>query len=357
MSAPSASYKAVVTALAANVFVTLAKFVAFFLSGSGAMLSEAIHSAADAGNQLLLFIGLRRGARERDDAHPYGYDAERFVFGILSAAGIFFIGAGVTVVHGIEGLFHPQMPHFGPTTFGVLIVSFLLEGLSMFVAVRALLKERGERPVLRYLLKEADPAGVAIVLEDSAAVLGLVLASVGIVLCQLTQNPVWDALGSIVVGLILGGIAVHLARENRELLLGVAVPKEVAARFTALVGETKGIRRVHDVKTRQLAPDAYTFKAEITLDEAVLVEKILAGLPPDDPLLGQGRERMVSELTVRVVNSISDLIDEIEEKVRAEIPRARHIDLEVDHTDFKRSSARSLPTEKEETAGARTGTA
>src|SRR5215203_1186914 len=114
MASPASSLRAVIIALAANILVTLLKLVAFFLSGSGAMLSEAIHSAADTGNQVLLFLGLKRASRERDEEFHYGYGGERFIFGILSASGIFFVGCGVTVYHGVTSLLHPHQPEIGP---------------------------------------------------------------------------------------------------------------------------------------------------------------------------------------------------------------------------------------------------
>jgi zinc transporter 9 len=114
------SFKAVVAALGANALITVAKFVAFFFSGSGAMLSEAVHSAADSGNQFLLYLGLKRAARASDPEFPYGFGAERFVFGLLSAAGIFFIGSGVTVYHGVHSLLHPSAPEIGLSTFAVV---------------------------------------------------------------------------------------------------------------------------------------------------------------------------------------------------------------------------------------------
>ncbi|MBK9031672.1 MAG: cation transporter [Myxococcales bacterium] len=120
MATPASPIKAVLAALAANLFVAIIKLIAFLLSGSGAMLSEAIHSAADTGNQLLLFFGLRRSAREADDRFHYGYAGERFVFGMLSAAGIFFVGCGVTVYHGVTALQHPHMPELSAVTFVVL---------------------------------------------------------------------------------------------------------------------------------------------------------------------------------------------------------------------------------------------
>lgn len=171
------------------------KLGAFLLSGSGAMLSEAIHSFADTGNQVLLLIGLRRGARRSDREHHYGYGAERFVFGILSASGIFFVGCGVTVYHGIQGLIVPHTPSITKTTFVVLALSGLVEGSALAYAARAALREarRLDVPLRRYLRDKAEPTTLAVLLEDSVAVFGLVLASASIAATYLTGSPVYDS--------------------------------------------------------------------------------------------------------------------------------------------------------------------
>lgn len=338
MSAPASSFRAVTAALVANSLVTVAKFVGFALSGSGAMLSEAIHSAADAGNQALLLIGLKRASREGSEEYPYGFGPERFVFGLFSAAGIFFVGCGVTVYHGVSALLHPHAPEFGLATAAVLAFSFALEGYSTYVAVAVVLEAKGDKPFFAYLFKEAEPATLAIVLEDIAALLGLLLATVGIGLAHFTGNPVWDALGSLVVGLLLGVIAIHLAVENRGLLLGKAVPREVADRFRLLVEQTPGVRAVRDVKTRQITPESYKFKADFALDEGYLAMRLGRALPasmPDEA----ARQRALACLAETAVGAISDLVDQIEARVRREIPEAQHIDLEVDHTEERRSKA------------------
>lgn len=334
MAAPASSVKAVITALAANSVVTVLKFVAFFLSGSGAMLSEAIHSAADTGNQLLLFIGLRRGSRERDDAFHYGYGGERFVFGLLSASGIFFIGCGVTLYHGIEGLLHPKMPQISGVTFAVLGASALIEGAALIVAVRAVTQNRGSTPRLQYIREKADPAALAILLEDSAAVLGVFLAAGGIFAAYLTQNPAFDAMGSIVVGLLLGAVAIHLVVENRELLMGKAVPDGVEEKFVAVMRARPSVRGVHDVKTRQLTPEAYKLKAEVVFDSDFVTKKLEEALPPEvssaDEQARRERLRTVAASAIRI---LSEEVDSIEAAVREAIPEAKHIDIEIDHIE------------------------
>ena len=334
MSQPS-SFKAVVAALIGNVLITIAKFVAFALSGSGAMLSEAIHSLADTGNQVLLFVGLRRATRDRDPEFPYGYGAERFVFGILSAAGIFFVGSGVTVYHGIHSLLAPNMPEIGVVTFAVLGVSTVIEAISISFAVQAINQTRGERPFLKFLFGGADPATVAIVFEDGAALLGLLLAAVGIALSYWTQNPIWDSLGSTLIGVLLGFVALFLAAENRELLLGKAIPEKDRELFEDLVAKTPGVRRVHDIKTRMLTPETFKLKAEITLDEDYLSRRLDPVMPPAGTLTAEARAKALRALADAAAIAVSDLIDEVEARVRAAIPEARHIDLEVDHTDEK----------------------
>lgn len=336
MSEEPTSYRAVVTALLANTAITIAKFVAFFLSGSGAMLSEAIHTLADTGNQFLLFLGMKRASREKSPEFHYGYGAERFVFGILSASGIFFVGCGVTVYHGITGMLHPKAPDVGPVTAGVLLVSLLLEGYSMSVAVRSIWHKKRDRGFFEYLLHDADPAALAIVFEDGAALFGLVLAALGIAIAYVTHNAFWDALFSTLIGLLLGFVAVVLVAENRELLLGKAAPPDVEEHFRSIVLGTAGIRRVHDIKTRQLTPETYTFKAEITLDEGFVEAALAEVFPPVGATLSSAdRARYLRVLSTRAVLCVSDLIDDVEDRVKAQIPEARHVDLEVDHTDEK----------------------
>jgi zinc transporter 9 len=336
MALPAGSVRAVVAAIVGNGFVAIIKLVAFFLSGSGAMLSEAVHSLADTSNQALLYLGMRLAQRKHED-YPYGRESERFVFGLLSAAGIFFIGSGVTLYHGIDSLLHPDMPELGLSTFAVLGASAVIEGGVLVVAVRALAQGKGSMSWRAYLRDKADPATVGVMLEDSAAVFGLFLAAAGIVLTHYTQSPVYDAVASILVGVLLGAIAVYLARVNRELLLGKAVPEEIEQRFLEVLRSRRSIRDVHDVKTQQITPEAFAFKAEVTFDGGFLLDKLDAVLPNDgDACLGARRSETLRLLSETAVTLIGTEIDDIEAAIRAAIPEARHIDLEVHRPDAPR---------------------
>jgi len=331
MAAPASSVSSVLAALAGNLLVTILKFVAFFLSGSGAMLSEAIHSAADTGNQVLLFLGLKRGARARDEDFHYGYGSERFVFGILSASGIFFVGCGVTVYHGIHQLLEPEMPSLSAVTFAVLGVSFVIEGSVLMFAVRSIARQRGKVPFFRYVRESADPASVAVLLEDGAAVLGLFLAAAGIGLAYKTGNPLFDALATILIGLLLGAVAVYLVIENRALLLGKAVPDEVEAKFIEILRAWPSVRSVQDVKTRQITPELFTLKAEVTFHEGHLADKLRQSLSSELPPPGEPRDRYLQRVAAIALRSISEDIDAMERAVCTAIPQAKHIDIEIDH--------------------------
>ncbi|MEN8165409.1 MAG: cation diffusion facilitator family transporter, partial [Acidobacteriota bacterium] len=212
------SFRAVMAAIVGNSTVTVAKMVAFFITGSAAMLSEALHSMADTLNQILLMIGIRRSSRAADPRFPFGYGAERAVWALMSAVGIFFLGCGVTVYHGIQSLLHPHELEGLGWAVGVLVVSFVIEFAVLVLAVRTVRHDAKGKPFFAYLRHEADPTAVAVVLEDSAACLGVVIALVGIFASHWTGNSLWDAVASILIGLLLGMIATWLVARTRHQL-------------------------------------------------------------------------------------------------------------------------------------------
>ncbi len=212
----------------------------------------------------------------------------------------------------------------------MLGVSFVIEGGVLLFAVRSIAKQRGDVPFVLYVRTRADPATVAILLEDGAAVIGLVVAAAGILLAYETGNPMWDSIGSIVVGIILGFVAFYLVRENREHLLGRAVPEGIEARFTEIVVNTAIVRSIRDVKTRQLTPDEFTFKAEITIDNDYFATSLNKSLSAKafDPA---HRDTTLQRIAALATELLATDIAAIEKAVRVEIPQALHIDLEIAH--------------------------
>jgi zinc transporter 9 len=257
---------------------------------------------------------------------------------MLSAAGIFFIGCGITVYHGVNSLLAPHVPQLSIVTFVVLAVSFVVEGTVLLYAIRSVAAHRGEVPFFRFVREGADPATVAILLEDGAAVFGLLVAAIGIALTYATGSPLWDALGSIVVGAVLGLVALYLVRQNRELLLGRAVPEGLEDRVIEILQRQPSLQSVRDVKTRQLTPDTFTLKAEITFSIDYIATQLGRLLPPCRlELEGPPREAGLRRLAVLATELIANEIAAIERAVRAEIPQARHIDLEVANMKERRA--------------------
>jgi cation diffusion facilitator family transporter len=213
----------VLVALAANAAIAVAKTIAAVLSGSASMAAEALHSWADTGNQGLLMVANRRSRRPPDEERPLGYGREAYVWSLLAAVGLFVIGGSLSVWHGVTELLHGESSgqHYA-VAYIVLAVAFVLESVSMLQALRQLRREADtyERDLFSYVLETSDPTTRAVFAEDSAALAGIVFAALGIGLHQLTGNAIWDGVGSILVGILLGVVAVVLIDRNRRFLVG-----------------------------------------------------------------------------------------------------------------------------------------
>ncbi|MCK4425399.1 MAG: cation diffusion facilitator family transporter, partial [Deltaproteobacteria bacterium] len=202
--------RSVKVAISSNALVCCLKFIVALTGGSASMFAEAIHSLADTANQALLWIGISRSRIGPSREFPFGRGQERFVWGLISACGVFFVGAGVTIYHGIHGLLHPYEPEINKWTVIVLAISFLAEGGSLLVAWH-------DR-------KKGDTANLAVLMEDSAAVFGVILVAITLFLTKYTGNVYWDSIGSIIIGIILAVIAIVLMRENLHNLIEKASP-------------------------------------------------------------------------------------------------------------------------------------
>lgn len=323
---------AVSAAIGGNAILTAAKFVAFLVSGSGAMLSEAIHSFADTLNQALLMIGVVRSGRPPDRRFPDGYGAEQVVWALISAVGIFFLGCGVTVYHGVHSLLHPGELGALGWAIAVLGFSFALDGAVLVLALRTAWKAAAGRPFLRYLRREADAATVAVIMEDSAACLGVVIALLGVLLARLTGSPVWDAAGSIGIGLLLGAIAIWLIVRNHRMLVGPAAPPDVEERIRTVLRGSPLVEKVVRLRTRVL--DAGTFRIAADLDlsgaavAAQLEERIRSAWAEIRSF--EDFRAFCGRFAEDVVEKLGDEIDVLEAALRQAEPGARHIEIEAD---------------------------
>ena len=323
---------AVVSAIGVNSVILVAKTVGFFLTGSGAMMGEAIHTLADLFNQILLFIGIKRSMKEADSEHPYGYHAERFVWALISAVGIFFLGCGVTGYHAVEGLLHPVELVGIRVALIVLAVSLVLEGIVLLIAARELKQAAGQTPFFEFVRKGADPTTVAVLLEDGVAVTGCLVAFLSIGLTHLTGQPIWDALGSMVIAVLMGFVAIVLVIQNRRLLVGASVSPEVADRVLSVVRSNPSVEAVFDFKSHQLSVDAYKIKMEIDFDGRIIARRLEEGLPARYAEIKDydGFVSFAGSYAEEVIEALGDEVDSLEAKIREQVPNVKHVDIETE---------------------------
>ena len=254
--AASESFTTVLVALGANVLIAVAKSAAAVVTGSASLVAEAAHSWADAGNEVFLLIADRRSKRPADPSHPFGYGREAYVWSLFAAMGLFVAGAAVSVTHGIQELIHPEAASDFLVGYIVLALSFVLEGISFMQSVRQAKPEAEamDRDLIEHVLVTSDPTLRAVFAEDSAALIGLVIAAAGLGLHELTGSSVPDAVGSILVGLLLAVVAIVLINRNRRFLVGQdADPRVRAAAIRALL-ETPEVARVTYLRLEVVGP-------------------------------------------------------------------------------------------------------
>ena len=330
------STRAVAIALLVDFVVGAFKLVAFLLTGSTAIMAEVLHSAADLTNQSLLAVGIAQSQRAPDRDYPYGFGRSRYIWALLSAAGVLFVGSGVSVVNGAQQIWTPEPLEHLDLGFLILLVSVAAESISLAVgwsSVRRSAHQAGQS-VWQYLRKGPDPMGVAVVLEDASAVLGVLIAMTGLGLAQLTGNPAWDGAASVGIGVLLGASAIFLINRNRRHLLGAAPPTESVAQMTAVLEESPLVARIQDVKASQLGADSVRFKAEVTFDGRELARRLLAERDLDATWANldgpEALERLLVEFGDEVTDAIGDEIDRLEAVLTEVAPEARHVDLEPD---------------------------
>ncbi|MFI6325576.1 cation diffusion facilitator family transporter [Nonomuraea sp. NPDC050556] len=264
------SKRATLAALAANSGIAVTKFVAFFFTGSSAMLAEGIHSVADTGNQLLLMLGRKRAGKEPSEAHPFGYGRERYFYGFLVSVVLFFGGGLFALYEGYEKIAHPRPLESWAWAVGVLVAAIAMEGLSLRTAVRSSNRVRGGRSWARFIREAKAPELPVVLLEDAAALAGLAFALVGVGLSAVTGNSAFDGGGSIAIGLLLVAVAVILARETKSMIIGEAASPAVQRVIREVLTNDASIRDFTHLRTLHLGPEDLLVAVHVTMgsDEA-----------------------------------------------------------------------------------------
>jgi cation diffusion facilitator family transporter len=294
------STRVVVVAFLMNLGIAIAKYIAFLFTGSAAMLAEAVHSLADTINQIFLFLGIRRSTKAASPSHQFGYGMEQYVFSFLVAILIFSLGGAYSLYEGIHKLIHPseKLDH-ADINLIILGVAIALEGYSSFIATKELKKTKGSVSFFKYIRKTKDQVLVTVIFEDYAALLGLVIAGIGMSLYLITGNVLFDSVATILIGVLLIGIAVILYGEAKSLLVGEAASPEDQEKIKAAFEAHPSVDRLDELLTMHLSVNQILVNAHV---------KFKAGL---------------------TLEEVEDIIDEIEDVIIAEVPEVFKIFIET----------------------------
>jgi cation diffusion facilitator family transporter len=274
MSAPTASTRTLVVALLANLGIAVSKFVAAAITGSSAMLTEGVHSVVDSTNQLLMMWGRRAAKRPPDRLHPFGYGRELYFWSFVVAVLVFSLGAGVSVYEGVLHILHPE-PAVSPLiAYAVLLIAFLLEGWSTVEAYRDFKKAKGPLGWFEAIRRSKDPPAFIVLLENGAAIAGIIAAAIGLLASQITGDPFFDGAASVVIGIILGFTAALLAYESKGLLIGEAADPELVRNLRDLACTMPGVVGVGYVLTSHSSPDQITVMMNVDFDDAILARQV-----------------------------------------------------------------------------------
>lgn len=330
MKENNGSVKAIVKALVGNSFVTLFKFVGWFITSSPSMLAEALHSCADVFNQSLLFMGIKNSKKTSED-HPWGMGSVQYLFNLISAVGVFTLGCVVTIWHAIDDYHNPspESPYWW-VSLVILSIAFVVEGYTCVVAFKEVYARKGKTKLLTFLKESDDPALTAILLEDSAAMLGILLAFMGIIISQVTQSHVADVVCAIIIGLMMGCIAYFLGMQNAKLLIGKAISKEREEEYRYFILGLKSVEKITDLKTEVLGPNRVylSFKAELHTTFIINIDHLHDAA--DEIKNGSQPIKILLEASDRAVRSTAREIAKIEKIIKKEFPEVSIIDLELD---------------------------
>ena len=276
MSAHTTSTRTLVIALLANLGIAVSKFGAAAITGSSAMLTEGVHSVVDCTNQLLLMWGRHASKRPADALHPFGYGRELYFWSFVVAVLVFALGAGVSIYEGILHIANPEEAVSPYIAYAVLLIAFFLEGWSTLEAYRDFNKARGALSWWQAIRRSKDPPSFIVLLENGAAMAGIIAAAVGLMLSQLTNDPFYDGAASVVIGAILAVTAFLLAYESKALLIGEAADPELVAALHEMVESKKGVTAVGQVLTVHSAPDQITAMLSVDFDDDITARDVEA---------------------------------------------------------------------------------
>ncbi len=270
----SSSKKVIYAALAGNTLVAITKFIAASFTGSSAMLSEAIHSVVDTGNQGLLLYGMKQAKKPASAEFPFGHGKEIYFWSFVVAIMIFAVGAGISIYEGIHSLQNPKPLEDPYINYIVLVIAMLFEGAAWYYAFKEFTKTKGKWGYIEAIKREKDPSMFIVLFEDSAAMLGLAIAFLGIFLYQITGTPVYDGGASIIIGCILGGTAIWLAYETKGLLIGESAKAEIVEAIKKHAEKHAIVENVNEILTMHMGPDFVLVNLSLDFSDTSLAKDV-----------------------------------------------------------------------------------
>ncbi|KAJ3028910.1 UNVERIFIED_CONTAM: hypothetical protein HDU68_000607 [Siphonaria sp. JEL0065] len=336
------SHKVVMLAMASNGTMFVAKLYAAIVSGSASMFAEALHSLADLLNEMLLMIGIRRSLKEPDANHPYGFSSERTAWALVSGVGIFFLGGGVSMYHGISGLLNPHVIGDATIGFWVLGLSLCFEVVTLSYAYQQISRSAvaARMTFMDYIRRGSDPSSVQIFLEDCSSIVGIVIASSSLSLAKYLSLPFLDSIGSILIGGLLASLSMFLVRRNIASLVEKSMDTNRKDYIVAILESDPIVRSLHDVKTTQIGPDWVRFKAEVLFEGEEVTRRYIASSFANNSLEGEFQKvkqfnneeefrTWFLEHGGKVVSKLGSEVDRLELELKAKAPEVKHCDLEI----------------------------
>lgn len=312
------STKQIVLAFFGNLTVGVLKFVVAGISGSAVMFSEGLHSVADTANQLFLLFGIKRAERPADDDHQFGFGKERFFWSLIAAFGILIVGCVLSIQRGAQAITHPEEISHIQWPLLVIVLSILIEGYTLLVTYKFLRKTKGKASLFRYIDDSSETAVITVFFEDMAAVLGLFIAGVGVTLSYVLHTSLYDGVASVIIGMLLGCVAIFLVNKNKELLTDqshLVINKKVEAIFVS----HPAVEEYHDLRTIIFGPHHVVVVSDLEFKEEFVYED-----------MNQNLEESQKQYTEHVIKKIGLLTDQLEAQIRTVCPEVKEIYLEVE---------------------------
>ncbi|KAI8508550.1 hypothetical protein Bbelb_136490 [Branchiostoma belcheri] len=334
----SGSGHVVMMAIGINTLNFAFKLVAWVFTGSASMFSEAIHSLADTINQSILAFGIHQSIRKPNPDHPYGFSNMRYVSSLVSGVGIFCVGAGLSIYHGVLGLIDPQPMESFFWAYCILTGSLVSEGATLLVATAQIRKSAQAQGMqfMEYVWRSRDPSVNVVLLEDAAAVLGVAIAATCMGLTSLTGNPVYDAMGSITIGGLLAMVSAFLIYTNAEALIGRSIPPDQLDRIMHSLEDDVMVRAIHDIKATEMGLNIVRFKAEVDFDGREVTRSYLDKVDLEALLQEVQQYQTIEDMEgfmLRHGENIIDIlgaeVDRLETQLKKKNPEVKHVDLEI----------------------------